>query len=253
MQKLYAMAAAVIVTLAMSAAYAQAPPEPQGPPPQGAPPGPPPSDSRGERGALFVNPMGQPFRANPESRRAPILLWLAHADTDHDERISRDEFVVEAMAFFANDLDANHDQSVIPLESTEFRRVHAQETLNMDTAPVEVAASPRRRRESSTGIRGVRPEVRNQVGAQNGITQHAPAPNGERRPPSRRLRQDQIMLGAEVEPVMSCDRDFSRRIDAAEFQACAERRFVALDINRDGYFELHESERARAMLEAYGE
>ena len=59
------------------------------------------------------------------------------------------------------------------------------------------------------------------------------------------------MLGAEVEPVMSCDRDFSRRIDAAEFQACAERRFVALDINRDGYFELHESERARAMLSAY--
>jgi hypothetical protein len=59
------------------------------------------------------------------------------------------------------------------------------------------------------------------------------------------------MLGVEVEPVMSCDRDFSRRIDAAEFQACAERRFLALDINHDGYFTLYESDRARAMLEFY--
>lgn len=244
MQKLYAMAAAAIVTLAMGAAYAQTPP---------ATAGVPPSDSRGERGALFVNPMGQPFRANPESRRAPILLWLAHADTDHDERISRDEFVTEAMAFFANDLDANHDQSVIPLESTDFRRVHAQETLNMDTAPVMVATPGRQRRESTTGIRGARPEVRTQ--REGGISElgprgsHGDAPQGR----SGRLRQDEIMLGAEVEPVMSCDRDFSRRIDAAEFQACAERRFVALDINRDGYFELQESERARAMLAAYGE
>ena len=61
------------------------------------------------------------------------------------------------------------------------------------------------------------------------------------------------MLGTEVEPVMSCDRDFSRRIDASEFQTCAERRFQALDINHDGYFTPYESERARAMLEAYGD
>lgn len=224
MQKTYAMAAAAIVTLAMSAAYAQAPPPPHDLP-------------SGETGALFISPMGQAFRANPESRRAPILLWLAHADTDHDERISRDEFVVEAMAFFANDLDANHDQGVTPMESTEFRRVHAHEVLNMDTAPVELVGQ---RREGGAGARDRR-----------NISDRGPPPGGERRgPPSRRLRQDQIMLGAEIEPVMSCDRDFSRHVDAAEFQDCAERRFVALDTNRDGYFTLYESERARAMLEA---
>lgn len=244
MQKLYAMTAAAVVSLAIGAAYAQTPPAPQGPPP---------GEFRDQHGALFVNSMGQPFRANPESRRAPILLWLAHADTDHDERISRDEFVTEAMAFFANDLDVNHDHSVIPLESTDFRRANAPETLNMDTAPVMVAESPRQRRESTTGIRGARPEIRTQTGGvQDGLSERGPPSDRNRPPPpSRRLRQDQIMLGAEVEPVMSCDRDFSRRIDAAEFQACAERRFVALDINRDGYFELHESERARAMLSAY--
>ncbi|MCX7360220.1 MAG: hypothetical protein NT015_19025 [Alphaproteobacteria bacterium] len=250
MQKLKAMAAAAVVTLAIGAASAQTPP----PPPPGPLPGDARTDGRGERGPLFVNPMGQPFRANPESRRPPILLWLAHADTDHDERISRDEFITEAMAFFANDLDANQDHSVIPLESTEFRRLHAPETMNLDTAPVTVT-SPRQRRESGTGIRGARPEVRTQAGPEGGISQSVPQRTRGQAPSRRsgRLRQDEIMLGAEVEPVMSCDRDFSRRIDAAEFQACAERRFVALDINRDGYFELHESERARAMLSAYEE
>jgi len=52
---------------------------------------------------------------------------------------------------------------------------------------------------------------------------------------------------------MSCDRDFSRRVDAAEFQACAERRFFELDVNRDGYFSLYESEAAREMLAAFEE
>ncbi len=243
MLKFHAMAAAAVVTLAMGAAYAQTPP-----PGLEAPPPP-----RADRGALFLNAMGQAFRANAESRHAPILVWLAHADTDGDQRISRDEFVTEAMAYFANDLDANHDQSVIPLESTEYRRVHAPETLTMDTAPLVVSESRSQRRESATGIRGARPEVRTQT--ENGISELGPRQANDRAPQqrSRRLRQDQIMLGPEIEPVMSCDRDFSRRIDATEFQTCAERRFVALDINRDGYFELHESERARAMLEAYGD
>lgn len=246
MQKLYAMAAAAIVTLAMGAAYAQAPAEQA---PRGGPP-------REDRGALFVNPMGQAFRGNAESRHAPILVWLAHADTDHDQRISRDEFVAEALVFFTSDLDANHDQSVIPLESTEYRRINAPETLNMDTAPLTVAATPRERRESTTGVRGARPEVRApRGGPQNGLAESGPRDRARTTAPPRsgRLRQEQVMLGVEIEPVMSCDRDFSRRIDAAEFQACAERRFVALDINRDGYFELHESDRARAMLEAYGD
>jgi hypothetical protein len=238
MKTLRAIAAATAVTVALGVANAQTP---SGPPPGGS--------DRGERGALFVSPMGQPFRAAPDSGQAPILVWLQHADTDGDERISRDEFMSEALAFFADDLDTNRDQTVIPLESTEFRRLHAPEVLTMNTAPVAVA-SPRERRESATGIRGARPMVRTRNNAE-GMTELTPAPTRDQPArPSGRLRQDQIMLGAEVEPVMSCDRDFSRRIDAAEFRSCAERRFLALDANRDGFFTLDESERAQAMLEA---
>jgi len=105
------------------------------------------------RGPVFVSPMGQPFRAAPESRRPPILLWLAHADVDGDERISRDEFVNEAMMFFANTLDANHDRAVVSAESTAFWREQAPEMLSARTAPVTVASQHRR---EGGGIRGAR-------------------------------------------------------------------------------------------------
>ncbi|MBL8547677.1 MAG: hypothetical protein JNL81_14515 [Hyphomonadaceae bacterium] len=193
-------------------------------------------------GAVFVSPMGQPFRAGPESRRAPVLLWLAHADADGDERISRDEFVAEAMTFFRDTLDANHDGGATSLESTALWRAQAPEMLSARTAPIVVASSDRRPPgvADSVGARGSR--IGDQGRRRGGRPpQEPPHGAGQRLP---------IMLGAEVEPVMSCDRDFSRRIDAAEFEACARRRFMALDVNADGYFALFESDRAREMLQA---
>jgi len=202
------------------------------------------------RGPVFVSPMGQPFRAAPESRRPPILLWLAHADIDGDERISRDEFVNEAMMFFANTLDANHDRAVVSAESTAFWREQAPEMLSARTAPVTVASQHRR---EGGGIRGAREPDVAPPGTMPGAMPPPGAANPRRGPPPERARQGRIALGAEIEPVMSCDRDFSRRVDAAEFQACAERRFFELDVNRDGYFSLYESEAAREMLAAFEE
>jgi len=195
------------------------------------------------RGPVFVSPMGQPFRASPESRRPPVLLWLAHADTDGDERISRHEFVNEAMVFFTSTLDANHDRAIVSAESTAFWREQAPELLSARNAPVTVA-SPQRR--ENGGIRGVREPDAGPPGSMPTLG----GGSARRGPPQERPRQGRITLGAEVEPVMSCDRDFSRRVDAAEFQTCAERRFFELDINRDGYFSLYESESAREMLDA---
>jgi hypothetical protein len=225
MQRSHAAAAAFVAIMVLaSGAAAQTPPQRPGP--------------------VFVNPMGQPFRASPESRRPPVLLWLAHADTDQDQRISRDEFVNEAMAFFANVLDANHDQAITSTESTEYWRAQAPEMLSARTAPVRVAPTGRR---ENGGVRGARPDIEGQDGG--------PPSGGRRRgggePPRAHEAQRHITLGAELEPVMSCDRDFSRRVDPGEFQTCAARRFFELDVNRDGYFSLYESERAREMLAAY--
>lgn len=220
-----ALAVAAIASLTF-AALAQA----QTPPPRRD--GPPP-------GALFVSPMGQPFRAAPESHRAPILLWLAQADADHDERISRDEFVADAMTFFMGTLDANRDGGATSVESTELWRTQAPEMLSRRTEPARVAA-PQEQRGRPRGARGG-----GTIGVDRG-ERRAPPPGADGPPPERRA---QIMLGDDVEPVMSCDRDFSRRIDRAEFEACAVRRFTALDINNDGFFSLFESERAREMIE----
>lgn len=230
MHRSKAAALAAVATLTFVAvAAAQTPP----PPPQ-------------PRGPVFVSPMGQPFRSAPESRRSPVLLWLAHADVDGDERISRDEFVNEAVSFFANTLDANRDRAVTSAESTDYWREQAPEMLGRRDAPVTTSAPPRRR--GAGALRGAHEAEVRRPGGPRGWAQHQR--NG---PPPAAARQTSIMLGTEVEPVMSCDRDFSRRVDAAEFQTCAERRFFELDVNRDGYFSLYESDAAREMLAAYEE
>lgn len=230
MQKSNAAALAAIAALTFAAgAVAQTPPSPPHPP----------------LGAVFVSPMGQPFRSPPQSRRAPILLWLAHADVDGDERISRDEFVNEAVNFFANELDANHDRAVTSAESTEYWRERAAEILGRQNAPVTISSTPQRR--ETGGVRGARE-------AEGGPRGRPPGgPRQRAGLPPARAPLAPIMLGVEIEPVMSCDRDFSRRVEGAEFQTCAERRFFELDVNRDGYFSLYESEAARAMLAAYEE
>lgn len=218
MHKLHAMAAAAAALTFAVSEQAQTQPPPELRP-----------------GAVFVSPMGQPFRAEPDSRRAPVQLWLTHADADGDERISRDEFVNEAMMFFANVLDANHDRGVTSVESTALWREQAPEMLSARTAPVLTSNSAMPPNE--VGPRGPR-----------GGDRRGQPPGGGPPPGAGRAL---ITLGAEIEPVMSCDRDFSRRIDATEFEHCAARRFMELDVNGDGYFTLYESERAREMLVAH--
>lgn len=198
-------------------------------------------------GAIFITPMGQPFRAAPESATAPVLLWLAHADTDQDQKISRDEFVTEAMAFFTGALDANSDGAVTSVESTAFWRAEAPELLNMRSAAPATTPQQRRRDNRGSGARGALDADSSQPGSPRTAPQRARGRADASNPYA------EIMLGVAAEPVMSCDRDFSRRIDVTEFQACAERRFFELDANRDGHFSLDESEQAQAMLAAYAE
>lgn len=184
-----------------------------------------------ERGPLFVSPMGEPFRTAPESDDAPIRLWFSGADADGDQRLSRAEFTADAMRFFANVLDANHDQSATSLESTALWRAQAPEMLATRTAPVTIG-QPERRNEMAG--RGPRDAPRRERGPD------APPP----------LAPRPFALSAEREPVMSCDRDLSRRVDVAEFEDCAARRFATLDADRDGYFTLDDSERARELAQA---
>src|SRR5262249_38372460 len=45
----------------------------------------------------------------------------------------------------------------------------------------------------------------------------------------------------DLEPVMSCDRDFDRRVTPEEFGACARERLAQIDTNHDGFFDISEA------------
>src|SRR5262245_36419223 len=77
------------------------------------------------RGPLFVSPMGEPFRTGPDGA-APIQVWFAAADADHDGKLSRAEFIADAQRFFAV-VDANHDGAATSVESTALYRQQASE------------------------------------------------------------------------------------------------------------------------------
>lgn len=175
------------------------------------------------RGPLFVSPMGEPFRS--QDGAAPIRVWFATVDADGDGKLSRDEFVAQAQAFFAV-LDANRDGAATSFESTALYREQAPEVLS-----TRMAALPTRR-----------PPDGGMAGARDG-------PRRERSPLEMRSGAALYGLLDAVEPVMSCDADLSRRVTAQEFEACALRRFALLDTDGDGLFVIEDSPRAMAFAQ----
>mgnify|MGYP000163563603 CR=1 FL=1 len=172
---------------------------------------------------LFISPVGQPFRTADGS--APILLWFAGVDADADGKLSRDEFAANAMAFFGStDLDANGDRSITSIESTALLRAQAPEVLSTRMDPVP------RARERDRGM----------------VTPRTERSHGEAASPLRGAAAFSLL--GDVEPVMSCDTDLSRRVTAPEFEACALRRFAVLDSDGDGFFSLADSVRAAELM-----
>lgn len=179
-------------------------------------------------GPLFVSPMGEPFRGDHVT--APISTWFAAADQDGDGRISRAEFVAQALPFFQNTLDANRDGAVTSLESGTIWREQVPELAAARPRPVQAQVRPS---EQSSGTPD--PRARRQ-----------PRNSSERDPPALMAH---FALFDIVEPVMSCDTDLSRRVTQAEYEACALRRFALLDTDADGYFAIEDSPRATALLQ----
>lgn len=172
--------------------------------------------------ALFVSPMGMPHRAATAGEA--LTAWFNAADADQDGALTREEFLAAELPFHGM-IDRNKDGLVTPIESANLFRA---------TAPELFAPLP--------ALRGARARM-------------PPDPGRLTQPRDRSNDQDQRLRGAarfgllsEVEPVMSCDADMSRWVTAAEFRACAERRFTLLDADGDGLFRLDESVRARAIL-----
>ena len=180
----------------------------QGPPEGSDLPGPP-----WLRQQLFISPAGEPFRAQ-EPAPYPVAAWFAAADLNHDAALSRQEFVSDAIRFFAS-LDANVDGVVDGFEVSTYETKIAPEILLGSAFQV------------GQGSRGGGPQRgrgRMDRGPMGGGMQGA-AP---------------YALLAEPQPVMGADDDFNRRISREEATKAARSRFVLLDLDADQLLRVEE-------------
>jgi hypothetical protein len=178
---------------------------------------------------LFISPAGEPFRAEPGSPY-PVAAWFAGADTNHDGALNRDEFVADAVRFFAV-IDADHGGTIDGFEVSAYETQVAPEILQ--------------------GFRGGSPGAE-RVGRRAG----GGPPGGRRggRSPMGGMLQGATPYSmlAEPQPVMGADGDFDRRITRDEAIRAARSRFALLDTDRDGQLRLADLPRTPAQVRSEG-
>lgn len=170
-------------------------------------------------GALFISPMGEPFRADRGGDA--MALWFARADRNHDGYITLDEIEADADRFFAI-LDTNHDGEIDPDEINHYEDVIAPE---IRSSPVLDLASS-----SNGGRRGHEKDRKEWREPRDGDNHEGAARFG---------------LLDLPEPVVSADADFNRGVSQLEFRQAAVQRFAALDLSHRGRISLAELELMR--------
>ncbi|MHB8527939.1 MAG: EF-hand domain-containing protein [Caulobacteraceae bacterium] len=176
---------------------------------------------------VFISPCGQPFRAKPGAPY-PVADWFKRADRDGDGKLTRDEFVGDAAAFFKT-LDLNGDGFLSPREVTIYENRICPEILG-----VRVLLSIR------TPLATARLWL-----AQ--YDRPGPVdPGGDQAPPTPKTKApDESTQGAspysffdEPEPVMAADLNFTGVISKTNFLKLADIHFKTLDRAEKGYLTL---------------
>ncbi|MDB5691490.1 MAG: EF-hand protein [Alphaproteobacteria bacterium] len=164
-------------------------------------------------GAVFLSPMGEPFRA-ADPAADTVGAWFAQADADHDGAIAAAEMQADAARFFAT-LDTDRNGEIDPAELARYENEVAPEVqLGMQM------------RERGFG-RGKRPGGEDNAEAGGGAGANGGFDEGLE-------GAGRYSLLNIPEPVISADADLNRGVSRAEFLAAAARRFQLLDADHDG-------------------
>jgi hypothetical protein len=178
---------------------------------------------------IFISPAGKPYRAAFD-QPYPVVVWFSQTDTNHDGRLTRDEFRADAQAFF-HSLDLNHDGVIDGSEVENYEQNVAPEILpQIGRLRGDEGMDPRLDLGDPHNTDRPRSD-----GHGRGMAQNRPG-----RP--QRGEPDQgaglFSLLNQPEPVSAADTDFDGRITLAEFLAAADRRFDRIDKAQRGYLTL---------------
>lgn len=178
------------------------------------------------REQLFISPSGEPFRAKP-GEPYPVVQWFAQANTAHDGKLTRAEFIADAKAFFAK-VDADHNGVIDGFENQDYEQKIAPEILPQVGRLNAVDAgygpdSPGVGREAGTPRRRRGGDGRGPGGGRSKLSYEGAAP---------------YSLINEPQPIMGADTNFDGHITLAQFVKTAQERFDILDKKHLGYLTL---------------
>ncbi len=180
---------------------------------------------------VFISPAGRPFRAKPGAPY-PVVEWFAKADSDKNGKLTKDEFVGDAAAFFKI-LDANGDGFLSPHEIAFYEQRICPEVIGL-----QVIVS--RRGGTSAARLWLAADQMPSMGGGGGESDEVPVT-----PPNQKPPDDAAILGAspfsffnEPEPVTAADFNFTGVVSKANFLKLAGIHFATLDTAGVGFLTL---------------